>query len=145
MSEPQAASVEEAFTRIGPFVRLRGRIVEIDFGKAPTDEAFQDHFAAFGAWYERNREPLGCIVVLAGLMKIDAKQRKALADFDRRVAEYDRKYTAGCAIIAPSALARGIAVAVYWLSPPVYPYKVFATYEEGRRWVEAQLRERSAR
>jgi hypothetical protein len=59
-----------------------------------------------------------------------ASQRKYAADFMERNRELQVRASAGGAIVAPSALARGIITAVFWLKPSPVKSHVVSTREE---------------
>lgn len=60
-----------------------------------------------------------------------ASQRKHAADFMDQNRELQVRASAGGAIVAPSAIARGIITAVFWLKPSPVKSHVVATREEG--------------
>jgi len=41
--------------------------------------------------------------------------------------------------VCRSPFTRGIVTAVHWITPPVYPYKIFGNRREGERWARQQL------
>lgn len=45
----------------------------------------------------------------------------------------------GEATVLESALVRGGLTAIYWLSPPGYPWKIFGDMSEALHWAQAQL------
>lgn len=126
---------------IGPFVRVRSdRILLMDFGTSPTDAQFDAHFEEFGRWCDENRDPAGTLVVLRSLLAgVNAAQRKRLAEFEKRVEDHDRRYLKAAALVAPTALTRGLATAVFWLKPPVYRYQFFAHFTPALPWLEGLM------
>ncbi len=70
--------------------------------------------------------------------------RRIVADADIRLREHDTQWCAGMAIVAKTALMRGATTAVYWLSPPVYDYKIVSSLFEAIRWGHSQLEKPTA-
>ena len=86
--------------------------------------------------------PYAWIVDTGGLLRTNRAQRKMLADHGEATADRDRADSAGAAIVARSTLARGLVRAAYLVTPPVYPYAVFADDPEAERWARGRLRAR---
>lgn len=84
--------------------------------------------------------PFGLVVDVQRPLAFSAVQRKMIADVEKSYRHVDRRYNGGQAVVVPTAVARGVLTAVYWLSPPVYPVQAVATLEEGLEWVENSLR-----
>lgn len=72
-------------------------------------------------------------------LKITARQRRMMANAERQYAHVDRTYNAGQAVIVQSPMTRGVLTAVYWLSPPVYPYAFFSDMESAFSWLVPQF------
>ena len=126
---------------IGPFVKLRGdRIFLMDFGVAPTDAQLDAHCEAMKLWSEANLRALGGVVYLRRLLTGTAKQRQQLAELEKDLEAHDAKHVKACGIVAPNAITRGFVTAVFWLKPPVYPYRLFKTFEKALAWVEDEMR-----
>ncbi len=66
-------------------------------------------------------------------------QRRRFAEFEKEVEDRDREFTSGTAIIAKSGLQRGLITAIYWLAPPVYPYRICRSVAEAVDWCKGQL------
>lgn len=126
---------------VGPFLTLRAdRIFLMDFGDSPNDTQLDEHRDAFTRWCDANVRPVGGIVFLRRLLTGTAKQRRKMAELEKRLEDHDAKYVKAIGIVAPNAMTRGLVTAVFWLKPPVYPYQMFATFEEAIAWVEAEMR-----
>lgn len=122
--------------RVGPFVTMRSdRTYLMDFGETPSDAQLDEHVDAFTAWCDANREPVAGVVYLRKLLVGTAKQRKRMAELEKRLEEHDRQYMHACGIVAPNAMTRGLVTAVFWLKPPIYPYKLFSTFDGALSWV----------
>jgi hypothetical protein len=86
--------------------------------------------------------PYAWVVDMSKVATCTAYQRKLVADNDIALREYERKNLVCSAIVADSTLTRGLLTAVFWLAPPIYPYKIFATAGEAEIWARQQLKER---
>lgn len=85
------------------------------------------------------RSPYGWLVELGGVLSAPASQRRLVAEHEERTKEHDRTFNAGSALLARSAITSGIITAVFWLSKPSYPTKVFSDLREAERWARLQL------
>jgi hypothetical protein len=85
--------------------------------------------------------PFAWVVLADALLTTSATQRRMMADAEKRMQPQDRAFCVGTAIVLSSSIARGVVTAVYWLTPPVYPYAFCATPEQGRLWARARLDE----
>ena len=84
-----------------------------------------------------------CWILDCSLVKAaPASQRKIFAQYERENASYNRRFNKGSAFIIPNTLVRGLLTAIYWLSPPVYPYTIVNSEAEAKRWVQEQLKKR---
>lgn len=105
-------------------------------------EEFKDYLQAVERIMRNTTGKIAWVVDLSKMVVFgNALYRKALADSEKRMAEFDAKYTAGIALHAPNPVVRKSATAVYWLAPPVYPFKIVSTREEGIAWAKQQLRD----
>ena len=102
-----------------------------------------DQVVEFGRIWEKTirdyARPYGVVADLTRLISAPAAVRKAMADTDTRMADVDQKYCVGSAIVVSSTFGRGLVTAVFWIAPPVYPYRLFASMDEGRAWVRERL------
>jgi hypothetical protein len=85
------------------------------------------------------QSPYGWVADISNVISATPKQRSMYAESDKRLKEYDQKYCAGSGIFCTSNVARGVLTAVFWISPPVYPYKVTSTLREAETWARQQL------
>lgn len=106
-----------------------------------TDVA--EMFRAVDAFYARNLEPFAWVVDSTRVSFADAKIRQLTAEHEERTKEHKRRYNCGTGFVIQSGLVRGILTAVFWLSPPAYPYQVFANCEAARAWALNQLGKRA--
>jgi hypothetical protein len=113
------------------------------FPKLVDNDAELDVFLeALEALVDAQRGPFAWVVMADALMQSSAKQRKTFAAAEARMKEQDARFCAGTAFVLTSAIARGAVTAVYWLSPPVYPYAIRSTREAAIAWATAQLGQR---
>jgi hypothetical protein len=88
------------------------------------------------------RTPYAWLVDLGGVMTASAGQRRMFSNHEDRTKEHDAKLNAGAALLSRSAITTGIITAVFWLSKPSYPTKVFSEIRDAERWARAQLKAR---
>jgi len=126
--------------RIGPFVRvLEEGLLEMAFDAEMTDALLEEHIEAFGGFCERNRSPMALVVLAGSMLRISARQRRRLAEFEKRFEDHDRRYGVGVALVASNTIVRGLITAVFWLKPPVYPHRFFADRDEALAWLRERL------
>ncbi len=88
--------------------------------------------------------PYAVVADLSHVLKASSLARKAFADLQQRIATHEALYCAAAALVVPNAFTRGLITAVYWVSPPSYPYKLCSTVSEGHAWASAHLQQRLA-
>ena len=88
------------------------------------------------------RSPYGWVVDMGGVLGASASQRRLFSDHEDRTKEHDKQFNAGAAVFSRSAITTGIITAIFWLSKPSYPTKVFSNIREGERWAREQLKGR---
>jgi len=88
------------------------------------------------------RAPYAWIVNLGGVLTAPASQRRIFSDHEDRTKEHDAQFNAGAALLSRSPITAGIITAVFWVSRPSYPTKVFSEIHEAERWARAQLKAR---
>lgn len=107
-----------------------------------NDSELAAFVAALEVLVGSQRAPFAWVVMADAILSTSARQRKMMADADARMQPQDKKFCAGTAIVLTSSVARGVVTAVYWLTPPVYPYVICPTEAAGRAWAQARLSER---
>jgi hypothetical protein len=125
----------------------------IDSTRAPlyvwrfADETTYDELVAFcdarEKWARDVYTPVAWVVDLTNLRKADARHRQLFAEHLKRFERYDRRCNAGSALVVPNPWLRGVVTAVFWLSPPEYPHKLFSDLDSAIEWADGRLRERS--
>jgi hypothetical protein len=100
-----------------------------------------DFYDAFCAWADRHRE--APYTVIADTTKIQAIPsalvRAAVAKGEARTAAFEARLNKGTAVIVTNSITRGVATAVFWLSPPAYPMRLFGTFADALAWVLTRL------
>lgn len=85
--------------------------------------------------------PIAWVVDGSALVGANAKERRVMVHHEEVNRPYAQKFNVGMAVVAPTAVVRGMYTAITWLAPPVYPSRVVKTFEEAEAWTVAQLRE----
>lgn len=88
------------------------------------------------------RGPFAWVVMADAMISTSARQRKMFADAEVRMQPQDRKFCAGTAIVLTSSVIRGVVTAIYWITPPVYPYTLCSSRDEALAWARQKLQER---
>ena len=74
--------------------------------------------------------PYAWITDLERPEKISKTHQKIIAAFEARVADLDRRYCAASALVVQRGVIRAVMSAVFWVHPPVYPFRLVASREE---------------
>ena len=112
------------------------------YPRRASDDELVDVLAAIERLVFSLRSPYGWIVDLGGVMTASASQRRLFSEHEDRTKEHDKQWNAGAALLSRSAITTGIITAVFWLSKPSYPTKVFSDIREAEGWARAQLKAR---
>lgn len=117
-------------------------IYRCTFPSEATTEELRAYFRARDDWAVRVRYQFAWVFDLSNVTKAPATHRKALAEHLKRHEEFSARWNAGAALVVPSPWLRGLVTAVFWVSPPKYPYKTFSEPLEAERWAKKQLAQR---
>jgi hypothetical protein len=109
------------------------------FPSEATDEELDSSLRAREGWALRAHYYVAWVIDLSKITKAPATQRKAFAEHLKRFEPHNVRWNTGSALIVPSAWLRGIVTAVFWVSPPKFPNKLFSDPVEGLRWAQQQL------
>lgn len=115
------------------------------YPRSASDEELRGMLAAVERLVFSLHSPYAWLVELGGVMNTSASQRRIFSEHEERTKEHDRKFNAGSALLSRSALTAGVITAVFWLSRPSYPTKVFSDLREAERWARSQLVARGVR
>lgn len=70
------------------------------------------------------------------------KQRSIAAEFNRDHFNRMRENLIAMAFVSTSVTVRGYLTAIFWLSPPAYPYRTFSDVGSATVWLRERLAER---
>jgi hypothetical protein len=110
----------------------------------PSDEEVVRYMETHDA-YLRRRELYGAVLDANRATVMTAKQRKMVTEW--LTARHDDlgRWHVAIALVAKSPVIRGFLTAIYWVSPPAYPYKIFSELEPAKAWVLGEIAARKAR
>jgi hypothetical protein len=127
------------------FDHSRAPLLVQRYPRDTSDEELSAFTAAVEAFMADHQEPFAWVVDASALVHATARQRQLMSEFEKRTAEHDRRFCLGTALVVDSPIARGIITAVYWLTPPVYPYRTFAKWDDAEKWARERLAEKGPR
>lgn len=122
-----------------PWVEEEGRLFTMRFPAIPNIEEFVGFTNATHAFYSRNKDNFAWVVDGGGIQVHGAQYRKVLSDGLERDRAHLGRYCCGMGIVVPNPLARGAAIAIMWVSPPSFPYRLFAEEPPAHDWAIEQL------
>lgn len=111
------------------------------FPKSATDQELSEMVRAIEQLIILISSSYAWVLDLDDVIKASVSQRRLFAERERRTKERDTKLNAGSAFYAQSSFTGGIVTAVFWLSQPVHPTKVFTDIQDTERWARYQLKE----
>jgi hypothetical protein len=112
------------------------------YPRQASDEELIDMLEAIERLVFSLHAPYAWLVDLGGVLTASASQRRIFSNHEDRTKEHDAKFNAGSALLSRSPITAGIITAVFWLSKPSYPTKVFSEIRAAERWARAQLQAR---
>ncbi len=118
-------------TTEAPFVTF---VVEGD----PTFQQVQKHLLDYRAILDRGRPYVAVFDVRSAGM-VDARSRKAYADFLNANADDLKLFCRGAAFVVTSSLLQGAITAVLWLAPLPFPHKTFTDLGQARDWLRSLI------
>jgi hypothetical protein len=97
--------------------------------------------AAREQWAATQIGPIAFVVDISKLTTKDAtaRHREVFAEHMRRFEPFEKQHTCAVAVVAGSAVTRGILSAVFWLQTPSFAYSVVSSVEEGIVFTQARL------
>lgn len=104
-----------------------------------TDAELAEFIVCVEALVSAQRSPFAWVVMADAMLSTSATQRKMFADGEARMQAQDKRFCAGTAIVLSSSVIRGVVTAIYWLTPPVYPYTLCSTRGEALAWARKML------
>jgi len=116
----------------------RWPIVKAAATESVRDDAALDRFyVALDAILARG-EPFASVLDLRGAYS-NAARRSRFAAWQKQNDPEIRRYCRAQAVVAPSAVQRGVVTAALWVKEPVVPVKVFSTEADAMDWVRDVL------
>lgn len=109
------------------------------FPEEANDEELDACLRAREYWGARAHYHVAWVIDLSNITKASATQRQAFGQHLKQFEEINVRWNAGSALIVPRAWLRGLVTAVFWISPPVFPNKLFSEPLEAEDWAKAQL------
>ncbi len=100
-------------------------------------DELDDYFERFHLLHAREEPFVFIAEVSATESMSSAATRRKATEFMDKERERSARLCKGAAQVARGRLTRGAITAIHWVSPPPYPHKVFASYEEAFAWVKA--------
>lgn len=119
------------------YTRRAGDIVVVT-PPVPVSDRAVDRLLSELVGYLRGEQPYALIFDLTKAEMPSALQRKKLSDHLRTHNDAIRRNVRVMALVAPSAALRGIATAVFWVSPPPIEWRVFELIDEATHWAKAR-------
>jgi len=109
------------------------------FPEETTDEELRACLEARERWATRAHYHVAWVIDLSKITKASATQRQAFGQHLKRFEEFNVRWNVGSALIVPKAWLRGLVTAVFWISPPAFPNKLFSDPLDAEDWAKAQL------
>jgi hypothetical protein len=113
----------------------------LTFPASTADEQLIACCEARETWAARVNYPVAWVVDLSAIRTATARQRQIFGKHLGRMERHNITYNQGAALIVPNAALRGIVTAIFWIKPPRFHYRLFATRREGVEWAAERLRE----
>ncbi len=114
-------------------------LYRLAFPPRTTDEELHAYYDKVDRWAASLTEPVAWVVDVAGVVSATPAQRKIVSEREARLSAIQKRLYRGSAFVAKSTLTRGLVTAVFWMTPPPYPYKVFDDERAARAWAAGQL------
>jgi hypothetical protein len=104
----------------------------------PTFAQVEQHLREYRGVITRGR-PYSALFDVRTAGMVDARSRKAYADFLNAHATDMKVFCKGAAFVLTSSLLQGAITAVLWLAPLPFPYRTFTDLDEARTWLRSSL------
>lgn len=117
------------------YVHDDGRTLWVSPPAEPDDATVDEILTALDARRARG-ERYSVVFLMHPSGLLPAAQRRRLATHMEKNAEAIGRLVDALAVVAPSAIVRAVVTAIFWISPPVVPHRLFSTREEAARWIE---------
>jgi hypothetical protein len=104
-----------------------------------TDDEYEEQLAEWTERVIKPGRPYAFVFNGTGIRQMTPAQRKLQSDWINGHRATIKKLNRGCGFAFDSPFTRGLLRAVHWLSPPPYPYAIFATRDEAVAFCLKQL------
>jgi hypothetical protein len=110
-------------------------ILHLTYPRQTTLAELEKYYEAVGAFLERLDTQVAWLVDCTHIIAANAEQRRYVAEQEAKYKEIQEKYYVASGLYVANAMTRGIITAVFWLSPPPYPYKIFSSRAPAHAYV----------
>jgi hypothetical protein len=117
----------------------RWPLVNIAFKPRATEEEIARLFKNIEVVLRARQGPFVAVVDARGTREISARHRKIVADHLAQNTDLYRHRCAGHAFVFEGTALRGALTAIFWMTPPPYPYRIFPDVPTAERWALDQL------
>lgn len=118
----------------------RAPLYYLTYPKASSDRELADGFAGLVSFYKTVRQPIAWVVDCTNVVTAPATQRRLAAKHLEEITPYSKRWDRAVAMVITTSWTRGLMTAIFWLSPPVFPYSVFADRVAATKWAGEALR-----
>jgi hypothetical protein len=110
-------------------------LIRIVWPEGALTDSDLDQFMS-GSMADLAKRNVHCILHIShSTVGMSAPQRKQFADLLERTEPQVRQWTAGVAIVTPSAIIRGMITAINWMKGTPCPQRTFSSEPEARLWL----------
>ena len=115
-------------------------LLKLEIPTGFENDHLRQAFESYHQWLTNEVDrPYGLLADLHQVLGGNAVQRRIIAEYERKNRPSEVRFSTGQAIVSDRRLVRGFVTAIFWLEPPVYPYRVFEQRHEARLWALEDL------
>jgi hypothetical protein len=111
-------------------------ILVINYPEPLPDEEFVKFVDLIEKWVFATTEKHAWVI---RLVNFNPAQRKLMADSQNRRMSHEKKYNACLAFVAERPMLRGVLTAIFWFSPPPFPYEIFKDERSAVAWAKERM------
>jgi len=112
------------------------------FPTGASDEELVACLEAREVWGLRAQYHVSWVIDLSSITQAPATQRRIFGEHLKRFEPHNVRWNAGSGLVVPNAWLRGLVTAVFWISPPKFPNKLFSEAGDAEVWARARLDEK---